>query len=112
PEFLAITNGNGTSVSDNDGESHNSIVVWQSFWLIPLHSKQISSNGSTSNGEEPLNGVLGVWARSPQPDLMPEEEMVFNVLCERTARILDGMRLQGELYTTFERVIRESGAVQ
>jgi hypothetical protein len=53
-----------------------------------------------------------VWARSSQPDLADEEQAVFDALCSRAAIVLDGARLQEELFTNFENILRETSAVQ
>jgi hypothetical protein len=112
PEFMALA---------SDGplpggmEVHGDIWVWQSFWLVPLHSTHTNGNGSNGKGNDgkgPLIGVMGIWARSPQPDLLPEEETVFKALYTRTARVLDGLRLQEELFATAENVLQETSAVQ
>src|SRR5262249_53947525 len=81
-EFLGIANGTMPEGLHRHGE----IMAWESFWLVPLRS--LKANGA-SNGEHRMIGVMGVWARSPQPDLLPEEEKVFTALYSRAARLLD-----------------------
>lgn len=81
------------------------MLVWQSFWLIPLRSRR--PNGHFGR----LIGVVGVWARSPQPDLLPEEEKVFTALYQRAGRVLDDMRLQEEVFAGLEDILQEANTV-
>src|SRR5262249_33442212 len=117
PEFMALA---------SDGPLpggmvvHGDMWVWQSFWLVPLHSTHTNGNGNNgkgndgkvNNGTGPLIGVRGIWARSAPPDLLPEEEAVFKALYTGAARVLDGLRLQEELFATAENVLQETSAVQ
>ncbi|MEP7288544.1 MAG: histidine kinase N-terminal 7TM domain-containing protein [Chloroflexota bacterium] len=111
PEFMAIAAGEGTLPEGM--QIHGDVMVWQSFWLLSLHGqKTVNQTNGNSPSNGPLLGVMGVWARASQPDLLPEEEAVFKVLYTRAAHVLEGMRLQEELFTTFENVLRETGDVQ
>ncbi len=104
PEFMAIASDNGALPADL--HMHGEMMVWQSFWLIPLRSTR--SNGNHGR----LIGLIGVWARSAEPDLQPEEEKVFRALYLRAAHVLDDMRLQEDLFTRLEDVLRETNAVR
>jgi hypothetical protein len=75
-------------------------VPWESFWLLPVRS-------SRANGR--LIGVMGVWARSPRPDLLPEEEVVLNVLHTRVSEVLDDLRLGRELSARVEDILEDAG---
>jgi hypothetical protein len=97
PEFAAMADG----TIPNEMPRYGNIMVWQSFWLVPLYSAR-------SNGHRRVIGIMGVWARSPQPDLLPEEETIFNMLYKRAARVLDNMRLQEEVFARLEDVLREA----
>jgi hypothetical protein len=55
---------------------------------------------------------MGIWARSPQPELVPEELPVFLALHRRAARVLDDLRLQGEVLGILEGLMPEIEAVQ
>jgi hypothetical protein len=103
PEFMAIATPDGPQPEGL--QVYGDMLVWQSFWLVPLHSAR-SRNGG--HNHRPLIGVMGVWARSAQPDLQPEEEAVFKVLYTRAAQVLDGMRLQEDLLAAFEDVISDT----
>ncbi len=127
PEFMALATGDALDTQARTAieglEVYGDILVWQSFWLVMLRSTRTKNGNGTSdyadtNNDEgqtyrgPLVGVMGVWARSPHPDLLPEEEAIFQALYERAAQVLDGMRLQDELFMTVEDVLRETSAVQ
>lgn len=89
----------------NDADSeHLKIVPWQSFWLIALRSER--KNASNGNGR--LIGVMGVWARSPGPDLQPDEENVLRVLYARVGEVLDNMRFQQEVFAKLEDILEEA----
>jgi hypothetical protein len=104
PDFMAIASGEGALP---DGmQIHGDILVWQSFWLVPLRGAR------TSDGRGPLIGILGIWARSPQPDLQPEEQAIFEGLYMRAARVLNDMRLQEELFAALEDVMLETDVVR
>src|SRR5260221_3048837 len=127
PEFMALATGDALDTQAKPAieglEVYGDILVWQSFWLVMLRSTR-TKNGNGANGNSdtnddegqthrgPLVGVMGVWARSPHPDLLPEEEAIFQALYTRAAQVLDGMRLQDELFMTVEDVLRETSAVQ
>jgi hypothetical protein len=79
-------------------ESHgDGVIAWNDFWLIPLWSE----NRSEENGQ-PLVGVMGVRARTPQPELAAEEESVLSRLAARAARALRDMLLQAEVFGNLE----------
>jgi hypothetical protein len=82
------------------------MVSWQSYWLVPLFSKR--NNGHYGQ----LIGVIGLWARSTQPDLLEEEAAVFELLYNRATRIVDDMQLQEEVFDELEDVIQATNQVQ
>jgi hypothetical protein len=104
PEFLAIAAGDGAPPEGL--QVHGNMLVWQSFWLVPLRSTR--PNGHSGN----LIGVVGIWARSPQPDLLPEEQTIFDALTLRVARVLDDMQLQAELFAKLQGVMAETNTVR
>lgn len=106
PEFQSLASPDHQTMPDGL-EVHGEIMVWQSFWLVPLRSPRLAEN---SHGR--LIGIMGIWARSPKPDLQPEEETVFQALYTRAARVLDDIRIEGELFERVEDVMRETSDVQ
>jgi N-terminal 7TM region of histidine kinase len=103
PEFTAVAAG----ALPDDLEVHGDLMVWQSFWLIPLRSAR-----SNSHADGRVVGILGVWARSAQPDFQPEEEKIFKMLYTRAARVLDDMRLQEDVFAALEDVLLETTDVR
>ncbi len=77
---------------------YGSIYLWRSYWLIPLRRTYQAENGPRSS----LIGVLGIWARAPQPDLDPEERIVLNALTRQAARVLEGVQQQSEVFVILE----------
>ncbi|HVO42825.1 MAG TPA: histidine kinase N-terminal 7TM domain-containing protein, partial [Aggregatilineales bacterium] len=114
PEFMAIA---------QDGELpdlDNGMMVWKSFWLVPLRSSRTNGSGhdglnhdsAAPDSKGPLIGLMGLWARGPQPDLTPEELAVLTALCARAARVLDDMLLEQDFFKRFEDVIRKTPTVR
>jgi hypothetical protein len=97
PEFLALfnlTNGQNGHNSANGGAGAGiTLIVWQSFWLVALYTPQNKARHI---------GCIGIWARSPMPDLLPEEENVLRAICGRVVRVLRGVRAQEELFSRLE----------
>lgn len=108
PQFMDIAN----SEIPEGLHRHGEIMAWESFWLVPLRSTRTNGSGNGHNGQHRLIGVMGVWARSAQPDLLAEEEKVFGVLYNRAARILDDMRLQEEVFSVLENVMKETSTIR
>ncbi|NDJ84962.1 MAG: hypothetical protein GYB66_03660 [Chloroflexi bacterium] len=81
---------------------HGRFFLWRSFWLVPVHRR----NGL--NSPSPLLGLLGIWARSPEPALSEEEEHILDVLVERTSEVLTNIYLQGQIFSMIEGLIPET----
>ncbi len=108
PELLALAND---SPELPDGfEARGNILIWQSFWLVLLRSSR--PNGQANGQPGRLIGLFGMWARAPQPDLQPEETLIFEGLTQRAARILDDLRLQADIFSALEGLLPEIDAVQ
>ncbi len=95
-----------------DATMHEHFIAWQSYWLIPLRSERFSQTSNGNGHNQRMIGLMGIWARSPQPELMPEELPVFLALHRRAARVLDDLRLQGEVLAVLEGLMPEIDAVQ
>jgi len=110
PDFQALGRANGSLKTPVEGlQVYGDILVWQSFWLVLLRSTR--KNGDEEAVSPPI-GILGLWARSAQPDLEEEEDLVLRALQARAAHVLEGMRLQADLMASFEAVMQEADAVQ
>lgn len=128
PEFMTLADPDaptplGMSVSE-DGD----LIAWQSFWIVPLRSirpiqsiESVRTNGAGSLEQitrtpevvsEHIIGVLGIWARALQPDLTADEQPVFKALCYRAARVLNDVRLQGDIFARLQGLLPEMDALQ
>lgn len=101
---LLVDFGNGPIMPANV-QQFGRIFVWRSFWLLPLrHPNGIGSNA-------PLLGLMGIWARSPEPNLGFEERRVLDALTMRATNILADMHLQTQVLRTIEGLIPEQRAI-
>lgn len=111
PELTALVNRHPDA--PQLAEHHQDIkqigyfFLWRSYWLIPLHA----SYRSTSNGS-PLLGILGIWARAPEPDLNSEDESVLGDLVDQAARVLEGAKHQAEIVIILEGLASQLDRVQ
>jgi len=60
-------------------EAENDFIVWGNYWLIPLRSQ----------GAREVLGVMGLAARTSEPDLSDEEREGVAVLVAQAARALE-----------------------
>jgi hypothetical protein len=109
-----------------DATQYEQFFTWQSYWLIPLYSERLqaapveelqknSTNGVALTVAPPAKraiGLMGIWARAPQPDLKDEELPMFEELHHRASRVLDDTRLQGEILAALKGLLPEIDAVQ
>ena len=86
----------------------NGIFVWRSYWLIPLRY-----SNRVQNGIQPvLLGILGVWARAPEPDLNPEEDQSLQALTRQAAHVLEGFQHQSEVFVILEGLVSQMDSIQ
>jgi hypothetical protein len=95
-----------------DATAHEHFIAWQSWWLMPLRGERAAQNADGNGANQRMIGLMGIWARSPQPELAPDELPVFLALHARAARVLDDLRLQGEILVALEGLMPEIDAVQ
>jgi hypothetical protein len=82
---------------------YGDLFVWNGYWLAPLRATQ---------DEAIVLGVLGVAARSPEPNLTPEEKAgVENLLAQATAALEDRQLQQG-IFSALERIMPEIEDIQ
>jgi hypothetical protein len=91
-------------VSEDRKESAQlgSIFVWDVYWLMPLR---------LANPVEVI-GMLGLYARSEQPDFSPEEESRVQTLIERATVALAERKLQREVFAVVDRLVPQVEAIQ
>ncbi len=109
PELSTLINGSGNGISDPNNviARVDDVFIWRSYWLVPLRS------GRRANGAEPpLLGVLGVWARAPEPDLKQDEIEIFEALIEQAAHVLEGVQQQSEVFVILEGLASQMDLMQ
>ena len=83
------------SLPENVKQYDENLFIWRNFWLIPLRYAFEDQQGQ-------LLGLLGVWGRTAEPNLTPEEARVLRALTLRAADILTDVRLQSRIIDTIE----------
>jgi hypothetical protein len=81
--------------SIEDQEQGDRFSQGNGFWISPLHSQA---------GDVRL-GVLGVEARTRQPDLTPEETSIASLLLARAQEALEDRYLQQNVFDTLARIL-------
>lgn len=106
PEFSALMQQDGEM--DSDLKRVDGMFVWHTYWLVPLRYSHPMSNGV----QPPLLGILGVWARRPEPDLTPDEGETFEALIAQAARVLEGVQHQAEVFVILEGLVSQMDIMQ
>ena len=85
PELSRIGGGDEAAPDSSAQQLPRSgdFYIWRSYWLVPLRRSTVGQNGV----QAPLLGVLGVWARAPQPDLGAEEQGIRSAYWASRARV-------------------------
>lgn len=110
PELFSLVRGNGELLPEaNDHLKRvGDFFVWRSYWLTSLHYSRPSNNGTHS----PTLGILGIWARAPEPDLIAEEIPIFQALSRQAAQVLEDLQLQSEVFVALEGLASRMDAMQ
>lgn len=108
PELSSWVNGNADSQPEAPLKQVQELWLWRSYWLMPLRSMRTAQSG----GEPPILGILGVWARAPEPDLASEEREAFERLAFQAARVLEGVLHQAEVFVILEGLASQMDAMQ
>ncbi|MGD8996514.1 MAG: histidine kinase N-terminal 7TM domain-containing protein [Anaerolineae bacterium] len=82
---------------------YGDLFVWDGYWLAPLRATQ---------DEATVLGVLGVAARSPEPNLTPEEKAGVENLLAQAAAALEDRQLQQGIFSALERIMPEIEDIQ
>jgi hypothetical protein len=105
------TNGNvgNDDKLTNELKPSGNYFLWRSFWLIPIRPEssynEVLANGDSASAA-PI-GVIGVWARSPEPDLDEDEANIVNALLARAEDVLVDMHLQTKILANLVELIPE-----
>lgn len=100
-QFLATTPPN-SEIYNSKLEESNGFFIWHGYWIRPLF-------GSVNR---PMVGILGVKARSDQPDLNEVEEVTFDQLINQAASALEDRQLQLEVFAAVEGLLPQVTAFQ
>ena len=90
------------SPSNNGELSKSDFVVRDGYWLLPLRTE----------ARESTLGVLGVDARSPEPDLTEDELEVVRLLVAQAELALEDRRLQQGVFVALRRIIPQIERIQ
>ncbi len=85
------------------------LFVWDRYWVLPLHAPG-EAEGLAQPNE--VLGLLALRARSPQPDLAPEEAQTLNVLAERATAALEDRRLQRNVFAALDSLLSQVEQIQ
>ena len=93
--FLAGHDLAALSAAIGDGEDEQCFVPGNGFWLSPLKNEA---------GDLRL-GILGIQARSPEPDLTPSEQEWSRLLVRRAREAVEDRYLQESIFDTLRRIL-------
>ncbi len=93
---------------------HDRLYLWNGYWLLPLYARPDGGPEEADKAERdyPLIGILGLRARSPEPDLTPEEEETLIALAAQIEAALEDRLIQQALFELLERVIPQIDEIQ
>lgn len=99
---LAETARNGEILGPEDVTKRDGILMWEKFWLLPLHA-------APDNGDEPrLIGLLGIASPAQSPHALDEEQwQVMMALVTRAAEVLEDRRIQAQVFASIEGMLPE-----
>lgn len=106
---LAQSESDGTTGVDHP-QRVNGLFTWQSYWLVPLRYSHRATE--KQQGESPILGILGVWARAPEPDLDDDEKRIFETLTRQAARVLEDVQHQTEIFDILEGLASQIDTMQ
>ncbi|MBC8264643.1 MAG: hypothetical protein H8E47_11025 [Anaerolineales bacterium] len=90
------------SSSNNEGLKNSDFVVRNGHWLLPLRTE----------AREATLGVLGVNARSSEPDLTEEEMEIVQLLVTQAELALEDRRLQQGVFVALRQIIPQIEYIQ
>ena len=97
---LSLPRDNGNGPDDPRGD--NTFFVWGDYWIQPLYNQR----------NDLMLGILGMGARSPEPDLTPLELELLARLRAQAAAALEDRILQQEVFAAVEGILPEITALQ
>lgn len=79
------------------------VFIWDHFWLIPL-------KGHENSGD--IIGLMGLRARSDEPDFEPDEAEALTLLVERARIAITDRLLQREVFQAMDRLMPQIEEIQ
>jgi len=79
------------------------VFIWDHFWLIPL-------KGPENSGD--IIGLMGLRARSDEPDFRPDEAEALTLLVERARIAITDRLLQREVFQAMDRLMPQIEEIQ
>lgn len=79
------------------------IFIWDGYWLLPIRNTE---------GEEEISGLIGIRARSDEPDYRPEEATAVRELATQVGLALTDRQLQHEVFGVVDRLVPHIEEVQ
>jgi hypothetical protein len=101
-DFLGSRDLTGVAMSIDNREDDCHFVSGNGFWLVPLHSQS----------SDVRLGVMGVEARSQEPDLTLSEQEVAAHLIRRAQEALEDRYLQESVFDTLRRILPDIERLQ
>lgn len=101
----ASLNGDQIDRGDPPGrvfELENDFIVWEGYWLIPLRARDSND----------VLGVMGLAARTSEPELTDEEREGVAVLVAQAARALEDAAKQRRAFEALERLVPDAVDMQ
>jgi hypothetical protein len=84
-------------------ERYGDLFVWNGYWLAPLRA---------AKDKDVILGVVGLAARSPEPDLTPQEKRGADNLLSQATAALEDRQLQQGIFSALERIMPEIEDIQ
>ncbi|OGO17056.1 MAG: hypothetical protein A2Z14_09100 [Chloroflexi bacterium RBG_16_48_8] len=79
------------------------VFIWDHFWLIPL-------KGAENSGD--IIGLMGLRARSEEPDFKPDETSALMLLVDRARIAITDRLLQREVFQAMDRLMPQIEEIQ
>jgi len=83
-------------------ERYGDLFLWNGYWLAPLHIQN----------QDIVIGMVGIAARSSEPDLTSEERKGLNILLSQATAALEDRKLQQTLFSTLGQIVPEIEDIQ
>lgn len=100
PDWQQLAQSNGEELTDL--QTVDGFIVWQNYWLRPLHSQQ----------RDNMLGLLGIRARAAKPNLSQTEFEILDNLEDQITSALEDRILQQEVFAAVEGLLPQIIALQ